>query len=96
MLVICYLREVDLFGLFLGLFGLGPFTFQCCFHVLDLLLKVFNLLVFRCVAVSNSRFLASGSSDEAIKLIDLKRRRDFGTLVHHEGNLLALHTSISC
>ena len=49
----------------------------------------------RCVAVSNSRFLASGSSDEAIKLIDLKRRRDFGTLVHHEGNFYDSHLTLA-
>lgn len=36
------------------------------------------------------RFLASGGADESIRLFDLRRRRDIGTLSEHNGSVSAL------
>jgi len=38
------------------------------------------------VAISSSGIAASGSSDESIKLFNLRKRVEIGTLLHHEGN----------
>lgn len=43
----------------------------------------------RCVA-SSKRWLVSGSNDEIIRLYDLQRRREVGTLIHHSGQILCL------
>ena len=37
------------------------------------------------VAVSNKGVLASGSTDETIRLLNLKKQRELGSLVHHSG-----------
>ncbi|KAJ1655014.1 Protein mak11 [Dispira simplex] len=39
---------------------------------------------------SGGTFLASGGTDEWIKLYDLKRKRELGTLMQHQGTLTAL------
>ncbi|KAJ3298242.1 hypothetical protein HK104_010950 [Borealophlyctis nickersoniae] len=39
---------------------------------------------------TSQRFLATGSSDEIIKLYDLKQRREVGTLMHHNGTITCL------
>lgn len=44
----------------------------------------------RCVAVSDKGLLASGGTDEVIRLFDLKRRRLVGTLSHHSGTVTSL------
>ncbi|KAG9286706.1 hypothetical protein G9A89_012256 [Geosiphon pyriformis] len=36
------------------------------------------------------RYLASGSSDELIKLYDLKKRKEYGSLWHHQGSITSL------
>jgi len=38
------------------------------------------------VAISPTGIAASGSSDESIKLFNLQKRVEIGTLLHHEGN----------
>jgi protein MAK11 len=38
----------------------------------------------------NQRFLVSGSSDEHIKIYDLKLRKEVGTLMHHTGSITCL------
>lgn len=43
----------------------------------------------RCLA-SSKRVLASGANDEHIRLYDLGRRRELGTLMHHDGAVLCL------
>ncbi|KAI0209819.1 p21-activated protein kinase-interacting protein 1-like [Lamellibrachia satsuma] len=42
------------------------------------------------LAVSKRGILASGSSDETIKLLNLRKRREIGTLMHHKGSITAL------
>ncbi|CAJ0632631.1 15379_t:CDS:2 [Entrophospora sp. SA101] len=42
-----------------------------------------------CVAVSG-RYLASGSTDEVIKLYNLKKRKELGSLLKHEGSITTL------
>ena len=37
------------------------------------------------VAISSKGILASGSTDEAIRLLNLKKQRELGSLVHHSG-----------
>lgn len=39
----------------------------------------------RAVAVSENGILATGSSDESIRLFNLKKRKEIGSLIHHEG-----------
>ena len=39
---------------------------------------------------ANQRFLASGSTDEHVKLYDLKLRKEVGTLMHHTGSITSL------
>ncbi|PRT53079.1 Protein MAK11 [Wickerhamiella sorbophila] len=43
----------------------------------------------RCLA-RHKRFLVSGSNDELIRLYDLQRRRELGTLMHHSGQVLSV------
>ncbi|CAJ0845875.1 13791_t:CDS:10 [Entrophospora sp. SA101] len=43
----------------------------------------------KCVAVSG-RYLASGSTDEVIKLYNLKKRKELGSLLKHEGSITTL------
>jgi WD40 repeat protein len=40
----------------------------------------------RAAAVSSKGVLATGSSDETIKLFHLEKRRELGALMHHKGN----------
>jgi len=40
----------------------------------------------KCVNISSKGVLASGSTDETIRLFNLKRRTELGSLVHHSGN----------
>ena len=39
----------------------------------------------RALAVSPSGILASGSTDETIRLFNLRKRVEFGNLMHHKG-----------
>jgi protein MAK11 len=39
----------------------------------------------KCVAISHKGVLASGSTDETIRLLDIKRNKELGSLVHHNG-----------
>lgn len=43
----------------------------------------------RCLAQSK-RYLTSGSNDEHIKLYDLQKRKELGTLLHHDGSITRL------
>ena len=43
----------------------------------------------RCIA-TGGRHLVTGSTDEVIKVFDLKKRREQGTLTHHSGTITAL------
>lgn len=43
----------------------------------------------RCLAQSK-RYLVSGSNDENIRLYDLQKRKELGTLMQHEGNVTVL------
>lgn len=47
----------------------------------------------KAVAASSSggKWLATGSADEIIKVWDLRRRKEIGGLIHHEGKLFAFH-----
>ncbi|KAJ1549956.1 hypothetical protein HK096_009506 [Nowakowskiella sp. JEL0078] len=40
----------------------------------------------KCVALSSGRFLATGSTDEQVKLYDLRARKEVGMLMHHQGS----------
>ncbi|CAG2253369.1 MAK11 [Mytilus edulis] len=42
------------------------------------------------IAVSTKGILASGGTDENIKLFNLKKRSDLGSLVHHSGSVLGV------
>ena len=39
----------------------------------------------KAIAVSSKGMQASGSSDESIRLLNLKNRKEHGTLRHHDG-----------
>lgn len=43
----------------------------------------------RCLAHSK-RYLTSGSNDEHIRIYDLQKRKELGTLLHHDGNITRL------
>lgn len=43
----------------------------------------------RCLAQSR-RYLASGGNDEHIRLYDLQKRKELGTLLHHNGSVVVL------
>lgn len=43
----------------------------------------------RCLAQSK-RYLTSGSNDEHIRIYDLQKRKELGTLLHHDGNITKL------
>lgn len=43
----------------------------------------------RCLAQSK-RYLASGGNDEHIRLYDLQKRKELGTLLHHNGSVVVL------
>ncbi len=43
----------------------------------------------RCVS-SSSKLIASGSSDEVIRIFNMKKRNDCGTLVQHSGTITHL------
>ncbi|KAF5351306.1 hypothetical protein D9758_008013 [Tetrapyrgos nigripes] len=40
---------------------------------------------------SGGKWLATGSSDEIIKVWDLRRKKEIGGLMHHEGSITSLH-----
>lgn len=42
------------------------------------------------LAIADHHFLATGSTDEMIKLYDLRLRQEFGSMRHHEGSITAL------
>lgn len=42
------------------------------------------------VAISSNGIAATGSSDESIKLFNLRKRVEIGTLLHHEGSVMGL------
>lgn len=48
-----------------------------------------HLQSIKCVA-SSGRYLVSGSSDENIRIYDLQKRKELGTLSHHSGTITAL------
>ncbi|KAI9013078.1 WD40-repeat-containing domain protein, partial [Gaertneriomyces semiglobifer] len=41
-------------------------------------------------AATSSRFLATGSTDEHVKVYDLRQRKEVGTLMHHSGSITCL------
>jgi protein MAK11 len=43
----------------------------------------------RCLAAAK-RYLTSGSNDEHIRIYDLQKRKEIGTLLHHSGNITSL------
>lgn len=43
----------------------------------------------RCLAQSK-RYLTSGANDEHIRIYDLQKRKELGTLLHHDGNITKL------
>ncbi|XP_060607988.1 p21-activated protein kinase-interacting protein 1-like [Ruditapes philippinarum] len=44
----------------------------------------------KCVAISGKGVLASGSSDETIRLLNIKKQKELGSLVHHNGTVTSL------
>uniref|UniRef100_A0A2R5L429 Putative p21-activated protein n=1 Tax=Ornithodoros turicata TaxID=34597 RepID=A0A2R5L429_9ACAR len=48
-----------------------------------------HLGAVRCVA-ANNRYLASGSTDETIKLFNMQKKAEMGTLMQHDGNITDL------
>ncbi|CAI4612949.1 BBF_collapsed_G0034050.mRNA.1.CDS.1 [Saccharomyces cerevisiae] len=49
-------------------------------------------LSIKCLAVSR-RYLVSGSNDEHIRIYDLQKRKELGTLLSHQGSITALQFS---
>ncbi|BFZ55711.1 Protein mak11 [Savitreella phatthalungensis] len=64
------------------------------FDILDGTLKQSFLVEAHTAAVKSlairGRYLASGGADEVIRLYDLKRKRDLGSLLQHDGGVTAL------
>ncbi|KAF8794262.1 p21-activated protein kinase-interacting protein 1-like [Argiope bruennichi] len=48
-----------------------------------------HLLPVKCIA-SSEKYLASGSVDEAIRLFNMKTRKEIGALLHHNGTITCL------
>ncbi|KAL4235633.1 p21-activated protein kinase-interacting protein 1-like protein [Mactra antiquata] len=44
----------------------------------------------RCVSISKNGILASGSTDETIRLFNLKKQKELGSLIHHDGSVTSL------
>jgi len=68
------------------------FVLWCCFSVLWKFTSSFtdhsHTASVKTVAISTNGIAASGSSDESIKLFNLRKRVEIGTLLHHKGNCL--------
>lgn len=74
--------EHQLLCLSLTLYNDGP-VFTPVFHFTP------HTQSIRCLAQSK-RYLVSGSNDEHIRIYDLQKRKELGTLMKHEGNVTAL------
>jgi WD40 repeat protein len=48
-----------------------------------------HITSIKCLATSH-RFLATGSTDEHVKLYDIQLRKEIGSLMHHSGSITAL------
>ncbi|KAH3696876.1 hypothetical protein DPMN_084356 [Dreissena polymorpha] len=44
----------------------------------------------KCIAASEKGILATGSTDETIRLLNLRKMRELGSLVHHNGSVTSL------
>ncbi|XP_052777707.1 p21-activated protein kinase-interacting protein 1-like [Mya arenaria] len=44
----------------------------------------------KCMAVSDKGILASGSTDESIRLLNIRKMKEMGSLVHHNGTITSL------
>ncbi|XP_053394619.1 p21-activated protein kinase-interacting protein 1-like [Mercenaria mercenaria] len=44
----------------------------------------------KCVAISGKGVLASGSTDETIRLLNIRKQKELGSLVHHNGTVTSL------
>ena len=58
------------------------------FHLLPIFIFPAHVSCIKAVAASphGGKWLATGSADEIIKIWDLRRRKEVGGLMHHEGN----------
>lgn len=61
------------------------------FHLKPIFIFPAHVSCIKAVAVSPSggKWLATGSSDEIVKVWDLRRKKEIGGLMHHEGKLLS-------
>ncbi|ODV90193.1 hypothetical protein CANCADRAFT_11758, partial [Tortispora caseinolytica NRRL Y-17796] len=64
-----------------------------CFAVDSTFIPIFyfapHTSAIRCMAQSK-RYLVSGSNDEHIRLYDLQKRKELGSLIYHDGSITAL------
>ncbi len=77
--------EHNLLCLSLSLYPSGP-IFTPIFHFES------HIQSIRCLAWSK-RYLVSGSNDEQIRIYDLKKRKELGSLMNHTGSITALRFS---
>ncbi|KAJ7249567.1 WD40-repeat-containing domain protein [Mycena haematopus] len=68
-------------------------TAALSFHIKPIFIFPAHVSCIKAVAASphGGKWLATGSADEIVKVWDLRRRKEIGGLMHHEGSITHLH-----
>jgi protein MAK11 len=68
------------------------------FHLKPIFIFPAHVSCIKSVAASphGGKWLATGSADEIVKVWDLKRRKEIGGLMHHEGQHLTMFRGLVC
>ena len=68
------------------------------FHLKPVFIFPAHVSCIKSVAASpgGGKWLATGSADEIIKVWDLRRKKEIGGLMHHQGSFIRVPFSLSC